>query len=284
MGGIYWIASYPKSGNTWFRVFLQNLCDDAAAPADINRLDVCSMASVRGWLDEVLGFGTAEFDAEEVDRLRPEVYRWAAARGGVQYHKIHDACWSFPDGEPLIGRGSTLGAVYLIRNPLDVAASYAHHNATGIDEAIATMACESHVLNGSDTALRWHVRQRLFSWSRHVLSWVDAEGLACHVVRYEDMHDMPFQTFEKAARFLSLPCDSERLDKALRFSTFDELARQEKARGFRERPVEMGHFFRRGGSGTWRRQLSPDQVARVVRDHGEVMHRFGYLSEAGEPL
>lgn len=284
MGGIYWLASYPKSGNTWFRVFLQNLCDDGEVPADINKLDICSMASSRGWLDDVLGFDTAELDAGDVDRLRPAVYRWSAQHGGVQYHKIHDAYQSLPDGEPLVGSGTTLGALYLIRNPLDVVTSYAHHNRARIDETITAMACEDHLMNGTDKALRWHVRQRLFSWSRHVLSWVDAQGLACHVVRYEDMIEKPLETFGAAARFLSLPCHSERLEKALRFSAFDQLESQETSNGFRERPPEMGHFFRSGRSGGWRAQLSADQVARVVRDHGEVMRRFGYLSPSGEPL
>ena len=73
MGGIYWLASYPKSGNTWFRTFLRNLIEDGDQPADINDLSTGSIASSRGWLDEVLGFDTAELDPDEVDRLRPEV-------------------------------------------------------------------------------------------------------------------------------------------------------------------------------------------------------------------
>ena len=55
MGGIYWLASYPKSGNTWFRAFLCNLQEDGEEPADINDLATGGIASARGWLDEVLG-------------------------------------------------------------------------------------------------------------------------------------------------------------------------------------------------------------------------------------
>ncbi len=85
MGGIYWLASYPKSGNTWFRVFLRNLLEDGDKPADINEIHTGSIASGRGWLDEVLGFDTAELEPDEVDRLRPEVYRWSIRNEEVGY-------------------------------------------------------------------------------------------------------------------------------------------------------------------------------------------------------
>ena len=51
MGGIYWLASYPKSGNTWLRIFLQNLREDGTEPANINDLQAGHIASNRNWLD-----------------------------------------------------------------------------------------------------------------------------------------------------------------------------------------------------------------------------------------
>ncbi len=77
MSGIYWLASYPKSGNTWLRSFLSNLQQDGDAPADINELATGTIASARDWLDEALGFDSADLSADEIDRLRPAVYRWS---------------------------------------------------------------------------------------------------------------------------------------------------------------------------------------------------------------
>ena len=74
-GGIYWLASYPKSGNTWMRLFLHNLREGGERPADINRIALDDIASSRRWLDEVLGFDTSELTHREVERLRPSVYR-----------------------------------------------------------------------------------------------------------------------------------------------------------------------------------------------------------------
>lgn len=284
MGGIYWLASYPKSGNTWFRSFLTNLLQDGDAPADINELNTGNIASARGWLDEVLGFDTAELDPDEVDRLRPIVYRWSAAHGETEYHKIHDAYWHLEDGEPLVSREATRGALYLLRNPLDVAPSYANHRTRSIDEAIEKMADRTHSLSHSRHGLTTQTRQKMFDWSSHVLSWVDADGLDCRVLRYEDMLADPMTAFAGAAAYLGLPDDPEAIAKAVRFSDFAELKRQEGEKGFRERPPKVGSFFRQGRSGDWRETLSDEQVARIIADHGEVMRRFGYLDANGVPV
>ena len=284
MGGIYWLASYPKSGNTWFRSFLANLLEGGDSPIDINALDSGDIASSRGWLDEVLGFDTAELDADEVDRLRPIVYRWSAAHNETEYHKIHDAYWYLEDGQPLVSREATLGALYLLRNPLDVAPSYANHRTVGIDQAIDAMRDCNHALNHFVVGSQSQTRQKMFDWSSHVLSWVDAEGLDCRVLRYEDMLANSMAEFAGAAAFLGLPDDRERVARAVRFSDFAELRRQEAEKGFRERPPKVGTFFRQGQSGNWRETLSDEQVARIIADHGEVMRRFGYLDLNGVPV
>ena len=284
MGGIYWLASYPKSGNTWFRTFLRNLLEDGDAPVDINDLSTGSIASSRGWLDEVLGFDTAELDPDEVDRLRPEVYRWSARHDEIGYHKIHDAYTVTRDGEPLVSREATLGALYILRNPLDVAPSYANHHHTSIDEAIKAMGESDHALCKTRKGLPNQVRQKLLTWSEHVLSWVDAPGLNCHVIRYEDMLHDPITTFTEAARFLQQPDDPARIEKAIRFSDFKVLSQQEAEKGFKERPPKTERFFRQGKSGDWRDKLSPQQVEGIIAHHDSVMRRFGYLDALGQPI
>lgn len=284
MGGIHWLASYPKSGNTWFRTFLRNLLEDGDAPVDINDLSTGSIASARPWLDEVLGFDTAELWPDEVDRLRPEVYRWTLRDGEPGYHKIHDAYTLTTAGEPLVSREATLGALYIVRNPLDVAPSLANHDQSTVDEAIAVMANPLHALARNRKGLAHQVRQKLLSWSQHVTSWVDAPGLRLMVLRYEDMQSDPLTSFTRAAEFLQLPREPARIEKAIRFSRFEVVAQQESEHGFRERPPQAQRFFRQGTSGGWRDKLSKAQVARIVADHAPVMRRFGYLDADGEPV
>lgn len=283
--GIFWLASYPKSGNTWFRVFLDNLRGDSDQPARINELKTGMIASSRFWIDTVLGFDSAEFDADALDRLRPAVYRWTADQATeTGYYKIHDAYTYLPDGEPLVSRAATRGALYLLRNPMDVAISLAHHLRCSIDQAIAHMGNPDHAICANPKGPDVQVRLKLLGWSGHVRSWVDAEGLACEVIRYEDMHARPLETFTRAAVFLGLPSERAQIEKALRFGHITELQRQEAKDRFQETPQGVPRFFRKGVVGDWRTALTPAQVERIVADHGEVMTRFGYLDAHGAPV
>lgn len=284
MSGIYWLASYPKSGNTWFRAFLYNYQQNGDTPADINEIATGNIASARGWLDEILGFDTADLSPDELERLRPEVYRWSKQGDEVGYHKIHDAYLYADDGTPLVSKEGTLGAVYIVRNPLDVAPSAANHWNCSLDEAITRMGKSEMTLARSRKAMASQVRQRLLTWSDHVLSWVDAPELKCLAIRYEDMLNEPQATFTRALEFLEIDVEKERVEKAIRFSDFSELSRQEAEKGFRERPANTERFFRQGKSGDWRSKLNAAQITKVVADHYEVMRRFAYLDENGEPV
>lgn len=283
-GGTYWLASYPKSGNTWFRTVLANYQRVEDEPVNINALHTGGIASARAMIDDLLGLETGDLDPDEIDRLRPLAHDWRDKPGEAIYQKTHDAYRINSDGTPLLGSRQTRGALYFIRNPLDVAISYAHHNGTGIDKAIESMGRENHGLNRSKKSIYRQVRQHMGTWSQHVLSWVDAPTLNLLVLRYEDMHADGWHQFGQAITHLGLSLDDERLDRALRFSAFDVLKHQEAEAGFIERPGGMNGFFRNGKAGDWRSQLSDAQIAQIIADHGAVMLRFGYLDMAGNPL
>ncbi|MCP5028332.1 MAG: sulfotransferase domain-containing protein, partial [Actinomycetia bacterium] len=75
MKPIVWLASYPKSGNTWFRTFLANLLRDDEDPVDINELRTGSIASARNPFDIHTGLEASDLTQDEIDLLRPGVYR-----------------------------------------------------------------------------------------------------------------------------------------------------------------------------------------------------------------
>ena len=286
--GIFWLASYPKSGNTWFRVFLKNLHEDSNNPVSIQDLSIeqsGDIGSSRAWLDETLGFDSADLYQSEIDCLRPQVYAWTAAQASAyRYHKIHDACWQLESGEWLISSSATAGALYFIRNPMDVAISYANHYQCSIDKAIKRMGeSENCICKNRHQKLTTQTEQRLLSWSQHVISWVDDVEIDTCVIRYEDMKHYPKSTFTKAASYLHLPTAPDKIAKAIRFSDFSILQQQEQQDNFNERLADKGQFFRKGVAGDWRKNLTTQQIDQIMTDHYEVMRRFGYVNEAGNP-
>jgi len=284
-----WLASYPKSGNTWFRFLLANLA--ASEPTDINDLARQNMiASARATFDYFLVFDSSLLTHDELDLLRPAVHAaFAADPPAADSHaddtamsviKTHDAYTANTVGEPLLGgaRGAD-GAIVLVRDPRDVAPSLANHSRSTVDDAIAFM--NNPKATYCDTGDREYpqVRQLLSSWSRHAESWLDQQDIPVHLIRYEDLLAAPADVFADAMAFCGQPADKEAIKKAVRFSDFSSLQAQEREKGFREWLDEdtAGRlFFRQGKSGTWPDELSDAQVARIETVHHAMMTRLGY--------
>lgn len=281
MAKIIWLASYPKSGNTWLRALLTNYWRDGDSPANINQLDGGPIASARVWFDEWAGIEASALSDNLIERLRPEVYRCLAREAiDTLFMKVHDAWRRTDRDEPLFSAEVTAGVVYIIRNPLDLAMSCTHHWGCDIAQAVEKLCDPNHALSRSLGGLADQLRQRLGSWSGHVQSWLDVSGLPTHIVRYEDLRRDPEAIFGAVVRFCGMVFDAARVRKAVAFSDFAELQRQEQAMGFHERSVVApGKFFRRGQVGSWRQELSPDLAQRLIAAHGDTMRRFRYLDE-----
>ncbi|MSP67078.1 MAG: sulfotransferase domain-containing protein [Alphaproteobacteria bacterium] len=280
MGGIVWLASYPKSGNTWLRVFLANYLENAKTPvplAELHRFGAADAAALP--YERVAGKAAAELTVAELNRLRPQVHRGIAASvPKTILVKTHSAL-GLMNGVPLITPEATLGAVYIVRNPLDVAVSMARHYRLSLDQAIEAIGSMNNLVPPG----RGTVLQFLGRWSEHVRGWQRAPGLNLHLLRYEDLQAEPRKAFGALVRFLGLPFAGGRLARAIRFSTFDELAGQERKSGFVERATGAESFFREGRVGGWRKVLTAQQAARITDAHREVMVEFGYATKSGEP-
>ena len=279
MGGIIWLASYPKSGNTWLRAFLANYLANAQRPLPINDLPnhILGDNMITHYV-QYSGLKPEQLDRQTVARLRPRVHRWlAASRAEDVFVKTHNAIARIDD-VPLITPEATAGAIYVVRNPFDVAISFSHHYQVSLDRAIESLAEPNYFLPAQSS----QVEQYLGSWGRHVTSWTKAPGLTRHVMRYEEMTAAPLKVFSDLVRFLGLPADMGRLTRAVQFSDFKELSRQEQSIRFVEsRPDGKTKFFREGRSGQWRELFSPAQIDRLTEAHRPVLLELGYLAADG---
>ena len=286
MGNIIWLASYPKSGNTWFRVFLTNLTSDADEPASINNLERTPIASARGIFDSLTGLEASDLTFSEIDSIRPEVYRQLSEESDeTLFMKVHDAYTFIDEGKtPLFPAAASRGVIYFLRNPLDVAVSYAHHSGCDYDQAIVWMSEESHSFCGKPKRLHNQLRQKLLSWSRHLLSWIENPEIPVCLLRYEDMQQNSVETFFKAVNFAGLDYGASEVEKALALSDFEKLQEQERKEGFQEKSQSSDSFFRKGKIGSWREELTDEQMATIIRNHRQTMRCFGYLDDNDEPV
>ena len=279
--GIIWIASYPRSGNTWTRAFIHALVGVMSDPGfgeiDINRIESLSASeSASEQYRKHLGKPAFRATQAEIAKARPLVQADIAATAGrpvfIKTHNAH----LVDHGMPMINMAASAGAIYVVRNPLDVAISFAHLRGVPVDTIIADMATRGFGSAGT----RDTVHILTGSWTEHVRSWTDRTHPAVLIVKYEDMFANPTETFGAIARHLIIQPGPEQLAKAIDLSRFERLRAGEDRTGFAEKPATSdAPFFREGRPGQWREQLTGEQVERVVAAHGPVMKRFGYLPE-----
>ena len=297
----YYLASYPKSGNTWCRVFITELrrlagldgAEATAAAAAQERdlrlnvdLATGSIVSSRHWLDDQLGIDSADLRPEELDKVRGQVgHQRALYSESLRYHKVHDAFVS-PDsgGRPVVPTEGCRGAVVVIRDPADVAVSLRHFFSWDLERCVAFLLNEEAALCRSRKRGGNQVRQFMGSWASHVGSWVDQREIPVLVLRYEDLLLAPEREFQRLAVFLELPADSGLMAAAVANTRFDKLrAKEEKEGGFRERPPGCERFFRSGRSGEGRQQLSAEQLARLDTAFAPTLAAHGYATHRSLP-
>lgn len=273
MGNIVWLASYPKSGNTWLRAFLANLVANRTAPVPLAELPNYGRLEAEPELySRIAGQPNTELDFAQLCALRPQVHAAiAAAAPKTVFVKTHSMAGAI-DGVPLLTPSVSAGSIYVVRNPLDVAISMSHHFGIDVDAAIDYLGNENSATENGEL----FVSEFLGSWSQHVKSWADMESERILILRYEDLLEKPAKWFGKVARMIGVD-DRARVERAVRHSDFRALAEMEKRDGFVEVPIKGKRFFRAGRSNQWRDKLSRDQVARIVAAHREQMQRFGYV-------
>jgi Sulfotransferase domain len=274
MGNIVWLASYPKSGNTWIRAFLANLVANRATPVPLSELPNYGRIEADPELySSVAGTPSTDLNFDELCALRPHV---AAAIVAVSprtvFVKTHSMA-GMHDGIPLITPQGTAGAIYVVRNPLDVAISMSHHFAIDLDAAIEYLGDERAATENSNL----FVTEFLSSWSQHVKSWADAESDRVIIVRYEDLIEKPAKAFGRIAKLIGVDNDRARIARAIEHASFAALSGMEKRDGFIEVPIKGKRFFRSGKVNQWREALTREQVMRIIDRHRDQMQRFKYV-------
>lgn len=275
---IVWIASYPKSGNTWFRSFLSCLLFSKDQSIDINNLTHIPVASSRSVIDKYSGVASSELLPGEIEELRAIVYRRIAEESEeLKFFKVHDSWHLTPSGKKIFDPEITKGVIYLIRNPLDIAVSFSNHLGVGINETIRKMGKQESELCFRDEKLHHQFRQRLSDWSGHVNSWTKYSGLPVKVLQYESMLEDVESSFRSALDFLEIKVQEEQFQKALKACSFENLASQEVKNGFTEKPITMKRFFNSGSSGDGSKILTNEQKQRILDQHSPTMADYGYI-------
>ncbi len=253
------------------RTLLAHYMMPTGTAPDINNLRQFTTGDVRkDFYDAALGRPYRTNKAEDWVKVRPAALRLiAASKPNHHFVKTHCAPVKLY-GVDIIPPEVTAAAIYIMRNPFDLAPSFARHQSCDIDTAIDRMTNPDMVMGTPEG-----IYEYLGRWDNHVKTWNIADGLPLHVVRYEDMLQNPAKVMRKLLqKFLKLPIDNPKLAKALKATSFEALKKQEETLGFTEKPDGMQKFFAKGQSGVWKEDLTPEQVGRIRKEFLPTLQRW----------
>lgn len=277
MGRITWLASYPKSGNTWLRAIVDRIIRPDR-PFDVNALGDTAPA-FSGLTERFI----ADHGGEVPLSAPGEVRRyWAAAQQAICstseqqiFLKTHNVAAKFDYGyfpDPDL----TASAIYIVRDPRDVAISFSYHYRYPLGLGVAAL-CSSSTFNFRPELIGR--TELLMSWGEHVAGWTSRKRFPLLVIRYEDLLADGEAGVRRIAGFLGKEVSKAQVKDVVAATSFDQLRQQEAKRGFAE-AVRAGRFFRVGKAQQWT-EISDQSVFRPLLDRfSRPMRRYGYLERA----
>lgn len=274
---IVWLASYPKSGNTWLRLFLEAYFLNSV---DINDM-VVSVGDdnmLRSAVADGYSIKTAPVQIQNLTRpmnLLRLVVTYNQQNSPIPlFVKTHFA-HVLANGIETLPESLTKAVVYLVRDPRDVVLSFAKHMGLTIDEAIERMHNHYNVLEAEGTI---KLADFVSSWDKHTHGYVYGDTHNIRVFKYEDLRADPVKVFAEILRHSGINPDLDQVKRAVELTQINKMRDQEEQKGFREQSPH-GAFFGKGAVGGWKDTLTPLQLRKMDKYFGAMMRRLGYTGK-----
>ena len=276
---IIWIASYPKSGNTWMRLFIKSYFNSSNIKFSLdNKLDdaivVESFPVERRFEELKINFE----DFSDIYKNWLNMQLMINLNNKINYLKTHNAMCTI-NKHKFTNAENTLGAIYIVRDPRDVLISYSYFLNRSIDEILKKMTSNDSY-EGAELKNKFYKKSLLGSWSSHYNSWKKLDGVKTILVKYEEMIENPHSTFLKVLIYLknltNIKIDEKKINDTIKQTSFENLKNLELKEGYKGN-LSPNPFFRSGKVGQWREKLTKEQCQKIEITFKNEMTELGYL-------
>ena len=279
---IIWLASYPKSGNTWVRALLTSYYFSKKGDFNFQLLKkIEQFPSVNHYKNDKDLYLKPESNAEKWLSKQKEINK----DNKIRFFKTHNANCII-NGNKFTDNQNTLGAIYIVRDPRNVITSLKHHYQISNDDALLFMRNNKKILFEKQ-GNRYLGFTPLFSWSTHVDSWINCKSFPILNVRYEDLQFKTFETLKIIINFIKKISkstnlfDRERAKNSIKACDFANLKNLEKKNGFDESIVKKDgsmkiNFFNLGQDNDYKKILKPDLINEMNEIYNKQLLKFSY--------
>ncbi len=283
---IIWIASYPKSGNTWIRSLLGSYF---FTKNGIFNFDV--LKSIEQFTPHI-----PDSILDEKIHYQSKVSKsWIISQkkinedNKIHFLKTHNAMCAI-NGNSFTDKFNTLAAIYVVRDPRNVLTSISHHYEINQNESLEFLTNKRKIIYpikpGSKNKSNENDFNFLSDWSTHYNSWKNIGFCPIKIIKYEDIILNDKKTFISILNFLSKFMKSnineEKLKNALQSTSFDKLSSLEKKIGFDESVYSKNtqkkiKFFNLGKKNKWKKMLDKNIAKNIEKTFSKEMNELGYL-------
>ena len=282
---IIWLASYPKSGNTYVRAFLS-----AYYFSENGQFDFSQILNIEQFPHE-------KYFKQKVKGIREASKQWIPIQREInknkkiKFFKTH-SCLGNYQGNQFTSPETTLGAVYIVRDPRNVFTSLKNHYSFNDDKALKMITDKTRSLmsnNGTHASLT-----HISSWAENYLSWFRNNQFRRLFVKYEDLITNRYESFRDIIVFTNTlmnrveGVDKSKLQKAIETTNFSVLKKKEMSEtfdgsdnGFRSwrkfHSENKNLFFNLGPENNWEKILKTEISNEIEISFEKEMKKLEYL-------
>ena len=269
---IIWLASYPKSGNTWVRALLTNYLSKKITNVfeDIKNIKKFPRKHV---FDGIVTEEVLKKDNLEIFKYFIAAQEKINQNNKLNILKTHNFAGSIRNN-PFTNSKNTCGVIYIIRDPRSVAVSYARHANISFEKSVDYLLSKTRITINEEL----YSEARL-SWKIHAESWINS-NFPKVLIKYEDLHKDTLKNFKSILsfikKFVKIEIDDVKIKKTIDTCSFKNLSKIEKEKGFTEKEGKE-NFFRKGEIDEWKNILPKNLIKKIEENFINQMKELNYL-------
>ena len=271
---ILWLASYPKSGNTFVRALLSSYLNN-------ENEDVFSkMRGIRSFPKKSSFNNIIDEDLLKNDRMQLFKYFLSAQKkinenNKLNFVKTHNFFGS-TNGYEFTDKENTAGAIHIVRDPRSIAVSYAHHSDISFEKSVDLLLMENRIgINDGGYP------EARMSWKIHLQSWLNCTFPKL-LIKYEDLNQDTYSTFKKILIFINqflgnkFEINEDKIKNTIEICSFHNLSKLENKIGFKEKEKNV-NFFRKGENKEWEKILPPELIRKIENKYLDELKKLNYI-------
>ena len=284
---IIWIASYPKSGNTWIRSLLCSYLFSKDGKFNFNLLGNIKQFSSKNFLSSF----------KNPKKKQIEIFEnWIPSQTlinkdkKIHFFKTHNALCTI-NGNKFTDELNTKAAIYIVRDPRNIITSLSHHYEINLEESFQFLVNKKKTIFPIDfTALKvrdsYNDVNVLGDWSGHYKSWKNIGFCPIKIIKYEDIltdtNGVFVSILEFLSKFIEIKIEKNKIHESLNSTSFDALRKMEKEQGFVESTIsnktkQKINFFNLGKKNSWEKILDKKIVEKINNAFKDEMRELNYL-------